>query len=165
MDYEEQLKREKLNSLQREERNLTAKWYDRISGVVPFKTGEKERIAQAALGELPAEGSVFIEAGSTPSYLASALPPDRPLTVVTNDQVSESDRAKARDRHGCLRTGQRAESNATADRRRGVVGQGNETGTAIEFAGRQVSGGYGRAVGDQAPWADRPHDQPVADPD
>jgi DeoR family fructose operon transcriptional repressor len=47
-------------------------------------TGEKERIAQAALGELPAEGSVFIEAGSTPSYLASALPPDRPLTVVTN---------------------------------------------------------------------------------
>jgi DeoR family transcriptional regulator, fructose operon transcriptional repressor len=45
---------------------------------------EKERIAMAALSELPAEGSIFIEAGSTPSYLASALPADRVLTVVTN---------------------------------------------------------------------------------
>jgi DeoR family transcriptional regulator, fructose operon transcriptional repressor len=47
-------------------------------------TSEKERIAAAALTELPAEGSIFIEAGSTPSYLANALPPDRDLTVVTN---------------------------------------------------------------------------------
>ena len=47
-------------------------------------TAEKERIAIAALTELPAEGSIFIEAGSTPSYLANALPPDRALTVVTN---------------------------------------------------------------------------------
>jgi DeoR family transcriptional regulator, fructose operon transcriptional repressor len=47
-------------------------------------TSEKERIAAAALTELPAEGSIFIEAGSTPSYLANALPSDRGLTVVTN---------------------------------------------------------------------------------
>jgi DeoR family fructose operon transcriptional repressor len=47
-------------------------------------TSEKERIAAAALTELPTEGSIFIEAGSTPSYLANALPPDRSLTVVTN---------------------------------------------------------------------------------
>ena len=47
-------------------------------------TAEKERIAMAALSELPAEGSIFIEAGSTPSYLANALPSDRALTVVTN---------------------------------------------------------------------------------
>ena len=47
-------------------------------------TAEKERIAIAALTELPAEGSIFIEAGSTPSYLANALPSDRALTVVTN---------------------------------------------------------------------------------
>ena len=47
-------------------------------------TAEKERIAAAALTELPAEGSIFIEAGSTPSYLANALPSDRALTVVTN---------------------------------------------------------------------------------
>jgi DeoR family fructose operon transcriptional repressor len=47
-------------------------------------TAEKERIAAAALTELPAHGSIFIEAGSTPNYLANALPPDQPLTVVTN---------------------------------------------------------------------------------
>jgi DeoR family fructose operon transcriptional repressor len=49
-----------------------------------WMTAEKERIAAAALTELPAEGSIFIEAGSTPSYLANALPLDRALTVVTN---------------------------------------------------------------------------------
>lgn len=47
-------------------------------------TAEKERIAAAALSELPAGGSVFIEAGSTPSFLASALPADCALTVATN---------------------------------------------------------------------------------
>jgi len=47
-------------------------------------TAEKERIAAAALTELPAEGSIFIEAGSTPSYLANVLPSDRALTIVTN---------------------------------------------------------------------------------
>jgi DeoR family fructose operon transcriptional repressor len=45
---------------------------------------EKERIALAALAELPSEGSVFIEAGSTNSFLAGVLPPDCSLTIVTN---------------------------------------------------------------------------------
>jgi len=55
-----------------------------IEARAKLMTAEKERIATAALGELPAEGSIFIEAGSTPSYLANALPTDRALTVVTN---------------------------------------------------------------------------------
>jgi len=45
---------------------------------------EKERIALAALAELPSEGSAFIEAGSTTSFLAGVLPADCSLTVVTN---------------------------------------------------------------------------------
>jgi len=45
---------------------------------------EKERIALAALAELPAEGAAFIEAGSTNSFLASVLPADCSLTIVTN---------------------------------------------------------------------------------
>ena len=45
---------------------------------------EKERIALAALAELPGEGSAFIEAGSTTSFLAKVLPADCSLTIVTN---------------------------------------------------------------------------------
>jgi DeoR family fructose operon transcriptional repressor len=45
---------------------------------------EKERIARAALAELPAEGSAFIEAGSTTWFLAGVLPADCHLTIVTN---------------------------------------------------------------------------------
>jgi DeoR family fructose operon transcriptional repressor len=45
---------------------------------------EKERIALAALTELPGEGSAFIEAGSTTSFLAAVLPADCSLTIVTN---------------------------------------------------------------------------------
>jgi DeoR family fructose operon transcriptional repressor len=47
-------------------------------------TGEKERIAKAALAELPEEGSVIIDAGSTTARLAEALPADRELTVLVN---------------------------------------------------------------------------------
>jgi DeoR family fructose operon transcriptional repressor len=45
---------------------------------------EKERIAHAALAELPGEGFAFIEAGSTTSFLARVLPADCGLTIVTN---------------------------------------------------------------------------------
>lgn len=45
---------------------------------------EKERIAKAALAELPAEGTVLIDAGTTTVRLAEQLPRDRELTVVTN---------------------------------------------------------------------------------
>jgi DeoR family fructose operon transcriptional repressor len=47
-------------------------------------TVEKERIAKAALAELPDGGSVILDAGTTTARLAEVLPVDRELTVVTN---------------------------------------------------------------------------------
>ncbi|MZD08077.1 DeoR family transcriptional regulator [Streptomyces sp. SID5785] len=45
---------------------------------------EKDRIAHAALAELPAEGSVVLDAGSTVARLAAAVPVESELTVVTH---------------------------------------------------------------------------------
>ncbi|MFI1679125.1 DeoR/GlpR family DNA-binding transcription regulator [Streptomyces sp. NPDC020607] len=45
---------------------------------------EKDRIARAALAELPAEGSVILDAGSTVARLAASLPLESTLTVVTH---------------------------------------------------------------------------------
>ncbi|MCT2588929.1 DeoR/GlpR family DNA-binding transcription regulator [Streptomyces sp. N2-109] len=45
---------------------------------------EKDRIAQAALEELPAGGNVIIDAGTTAARLAAAVPLDSDLTVVTH---------------------------------------------------------------------------------
>jgi len=45
---------------------------------------EKERIAQAALAELPQEGAILLDAGTTTARLAEILPADLELTVVTN---------------------------------------------------------------------------------
>lgn len=45
---------------------------------------EKHRIAKRALEELPAEGSLIIDSGSTSAHFATLLPNDRQLTVVTN---------------------------------------------------------------------------------
>lgn len=47
-------------------------------------TEEKERIAKAALSEVPAEGSIILDAGTTTVRLAQALPTDRELTVLVN---------------------------------------------------------------------------------
>jgi DeoR family transcriptional regulator, fructose operon transcriptional repressor len=47
-------------------------------------TVEKERIAKAALEELPPEGAILLDAGTTTARLADALPGDRDLTIVTN---------------------------------------------------------------------------------
>ena len=47
-------------------------------------TEEKQRIAKAAVAELPAGGSVLVDAGTTTARLAELLPGDRDLTVVTN---------------------------------------------------------------------------------
>ncbi|KAB8194478.1 DeoR family transcriptional regulator [Nonomuraea phyllanthi] len=47
-------------------------------------TAEKERIAKAALAELPEDGSVIIDAGTTTGRLVKVLPADRELTVVVN---------------------------------------------------------------------------------
>lgn len=45
---------------------------------------EKARIAEAALEELPVEGAILLDAGTTTARLAKILPTDRELTVVTN---------------------------------------------------------------------------------
>jgi DeoR family transcriptional regulator, fructose operon transcriptional repressor len=45
---------------------------------------EKERIARAALAQLPDEGSVILDAGTTTAALAAALPLGTALTVVTH---------------------------------------------------------------------------------
>ncbi|MEV6907532.1 DeoR/GlpR family DNA-binding transcription regulator [Amycolatopsis sp. NPDC051071] len=47
-------------------------------------TGEKERIAAAALEQVPDEGAILLDAGTTVGRLASILPADRELTVVTH---------------------------------------------------------------------------------
>ncbi|AVT29088.1 MULTISPECIES: DeoR/GlpR family DNA-binding transcription regulator [Plantactinospora] len=51
---------------------------------------EKERIAKAALAELPDEGAVILDAGTTTARLAQLLPSDRELTVVVNSPVLAS---------------------------------------------------------------------------
>ncbi|MCF6522317.1 DeoR/GlpR family DNA-binding transcription regulator [Streptomyces sp. JJ36] len=45
---------------------------------------EKDRIAHAAVEELPADGSVLLDAGTTTARLAAALPVDASLTVLTH---------------------------------------------------------------------------------
>jgi DeoR family transcriptional regulator, fructose operon transcriptional repressor len=45
---------------------------------------EKARIARAALAEVPSEGAILLDAGTTTARLADILPADRELTVVTN---------------------------------------------------------------------------------
>ncbi|GDY33290.1 DeoR/GlpR family DNA-binding transcription regulator [Gandjariella thermophila] len=45
---------------------------------------EKDRIARAALDLLPDRGTVLLDAGTTTGRLASLLPPERELVVVTN---------------------------------------------------------------------------------
>jgi DeoR family transcriptional regulator, fructose operon transcriptional repressor len=47
-------------------------------------TVEKERIAKAALAEIPQDGAILLDAGTTTRRLAEAIPGDRELTVVVN---------------------------------------------------------------------------------
>ncbi|HRW18604.1 MAG TPA: DeoR/GlpR family DNA-binding transcription regulator [Dermatophilaceae bacterium] len=47
-------------------------------------TGEKHRIAARALEELPAEGTILLDSGTTTHAIATLLPRDTRLTVVTN---------------------------------------------------------------------------------
>lgn len=47
-------------------------------------TAEKERIAKAAVAELPEGGAIIIDAGTTTGRLVEALPPDYEITVVVN---------------------------------------------------------------------------------
>ncbi len=50
-------------------------------------TVEKERIAKMALAEVPEDGAIILDAGTTTARLAQALPGDRELTVVVNSPV------------------------------------------------------------------------------
>ncbi|MFD7959147.1 DeoR/GlpR family DNA-binding transcription regulator [Streptomyces ardesiacus] len=45
---------------------------------------EKDRIARAALAELPAEGTMILDAGSTVARMAAVIPRETSLTVVTH---------------------------------------------------------------------------------
>jgi DeoR family transcriptional regulator, fructose operon transcriptional repressor len=47
-------------------------------------TAEKEAIAKRALDELPSEGAIIVDAGSTTGRFAQILPHHRQLTVITN---------------------------------------------------------------------------------
>lgn len=53
-------------------------------------TDEKERIAKVALAEVPDEGAVILDAGTTTARLAQVLPADRELTVVVNSPAIAS---------------------------------------------------------------------------
>ncbi|HWS36562.1 MAG TPA: DeoR/GlpR family DNA-binding transcription regulator [Actinoplanes sp.] len=48
---------------------------------------EKERIAKAALAEIPEDGAIILDAGTTTARLSELLPADRELTVVVNSPV------------------------------------------------------------------------------
>jgi DeoR family fructose operon transcriptional repressor len=56
----------------------------RLSDREQLHADEKRRMAQVALDELPDEGAIMLDAGSTVAELARLLPDDRELTVVTN---------------------------------------------------------------------------------
>jgi DeoR family transcriptional regulator, fructose operon transcriptional repressor len=49
-----------------------------------LQTAEKERIAKAAVAELPDGGAIVIDAGTTTGRLVDALPADYEVTVVVN---------------------------------------------------------------------------------
>lgn len=49
---------------------------------------EKQRIAQAAVAEIPDHGTIMIDSGSTLNRFASCVPADRELRVVTNSLLS-----------------------------------------------------------------------------
>jgi DeoR family transcriptional regulator, fructose operon transcriptional repressor len=51
-------------------------------------TAEKERIALAAIAELPAAGIVLLDSGSTTASIVQHLPDDAEFTVVTNSVIA-----------------------------------------------------------------------------
>ncbi|BDZ51613.1 hypothetical protein GCM10025867_38540 [Frondihabitans sucicola] len=53
-----------------------------------INTAEKMVIAQAAVDEIPENGSIIIDAGTSTILLAQMLPGDRGLTVVTHSSPS-----------------------------------------------------------------------------
>jgi DeoR family fructose operon transcriptional repressor len=56
----------------------------RVADREALNVDEKQRIARAALAELPERGTVLLDAGTTTAALARLMPADRDLLVVTN---------------------------------------------------------------------------------
>lgn len=54
------------------------------------QTGEKRKIAKLALGELPENGTIILDSGSTLNRFAEAIPSNVRLGLVTNSLVSAS---------------------------------------------------------------------------
>ena len=79
-------------------------------------TSEKERIAKAAVAELPEEGAIILDAGSTTARLAQVLPTDRELTVVVNSPALATTLSIRNNLHVLLLGGRvRARTMATVD--------------------------------------------------
>ena len=97
-------------------------------------TAEKDRIAKAALAEVPDEGSIILDAGSTTARLAEILPVDRQLTVLTN---APADRALARHPGQHHRAVRRRPGPRPHARLRRPVGHGV---ARAELRGRRVRG-------------------------
>jgi len=70
---------------------------------------EKDHIAKAALAELPAEGTLILDAGTTVARLAAALPLEASLTVVTHSLPIAARRATGEPATVALRDAGRAE--------------------------------------------------------
>ncbi|WP_326553510.1 DeoR/GlpR family DNA-binding transcription regulator [Micromonospora sp. NBC_01813] len=79
-------------------------------------TSEKERIAKAAVAELPEEGAIILDAGTTTARLAQVLPTDRELTVVVNSPALATTLSARNNLHVLLLGGRvRARTMATVD--------------------------------------------------
>jgi len=61
-----------------------------VSAKDTVMTEEKERIAKAAVAEIPPGGAILLDAGTTTARLANILPTDRELTVVTHSLIIAS---------------------------------------------------------------------------
>ncbi len=74
---------------------------------------EKGRIAEAALDEVPDEGAIIIDSGTTTGRLVAMLPHDRQLTVVTNS-VQHAIALANRENITCLLVGGRVRGRTLA---------------------------------------------------
>ncbi len=111
---------------------------------------EKDRIAKAAIAELPVEGAILLDSGTTTARIAELLPVDCELTVVTNS-LPIALTLSIRPNLQVLVTGGRVRS-------RTLAGVGDWTGDAlasvrvdVAFLGANgVSAAYGLTTPDQS---------------
>ena len=77
------------------------------------RIAEKERIAKLAVDQIPAEGTILLDAGSTTALIADNLPLDREITVVTNS-VSIANSVAGRENVGLYLIGGRVRGRTLA---------------------------------------------------